>query len=408
MDMPTASDLLPLEDALARLLAAAPAPPEAEIVPLRQALKRVLAHECRSRWAVPPHDNSAVDGYAVAIADLGKGSLPVRQRIAAGDSPRAHLPGSASRIFTGAAIPAGADAVVMQEQTTLAGENVTLLQAPTAGQNIRPQGQDLPAGGHALDAGTRLRPQELGLLASIGMAELAVHRKLRVAILTTGNELIPPGQSLAPGQIYNTNRFSLLGLLDGLQLDVVDCGDVADTAEATREALQQAAKRADVIITTGGVSVGEEDHVREAIESLGQLELWRLAIKPGKPLAFGHIERTPVLGLPGNPAAVLVTFLMLARPFLLKMQGMKGALTPHPVPLPAHFSVPMAGNRREFMRVLCQQDAEGQAYLEAHPNQSSGMLSSAAWASGLAVIQEGRTLKLGESVPYYSFDELLS
>lgn len=400
-------DLIPLELALSRLLTAAPIVSEVERIPLANALKRILARGCDATTPVPPHDNSAVDGYALRCADTGAEPLPISQRIPAGGAPDALAPGTAARIFTGAVIPAGADAVVMQENTAAEGDLVRILQTPLPGQNIRPQGQDLEAGAEALATGTRLRPQELGLLASIGLGEVEVYRRLKVAILTTGDELVTPGEPLAPGQIYNTNRYTLQGLIQGMSLEVIDCGDVADTLEATEQALGKAAAQADVIITTGGVSVGEEDHVRTAIENLGELDLWRLAIKPGKPLAFGRIGEIPVLGLPGNPAAVLVTFTALARPFLLKMQGMKAPFMPVPLTLPAYFSVPKAGTRREFMRVSCHLNTSGQCYLEAHPNQSSGMLSSAAWASGLAVIEEGRTVQFGDLVPYLPFSDLL-
>lgn len=404
-------DLMPLEQALSRLLSAAPVISEREKIPLAAALKRVIAEACHARGPVPPHDNSAVDGYALRTADLGPNPLPISQRIAAGQAPEPLAPGSVARIFTGACIPAGADAVVMQENTQVADGHMSVQPVAMPGQNIRPAGQDLQAGVEALAAGTRLRAPELGLLASIGLAEVNVFRRLKVAILTTGDELVMPGRLLAPGQIYNTNHFTLQGLLQGLQLEIVDCGDVADTLEATEQALRLAATQADVIITTGGVSVGEEDHVRSAIGNLGQLDLWRLAMKPGKPLAFGRIDTTPVptpiLGLPGNPAAVLVTFMTLARPFLLKMQGLKAPLTPAPLTLPAYFTVARAGLRREFMRVRCHLNATGQSYLEAHPNQSSGMLSSAAWASGLAVIEEGRTVQFGDLVPYLPFSDLL-
>lgn len=402
------ADLIPLEQALSRLLGAATKTVESERIPLQAALKRVITQACHAPGPVPPHDNSAVDGFALRTSDLKDIALPVSQRIAAGQAPRPLKEGTAARIFTGAAVPPGANAIVMQENTQLEEGRLRVLKRVEPGQNIRPCGQDLEAGAEALAAGTRLRPQDLGLLASIGLAEVEVFRTLKVAILTTGDELVTPGAPLAPGQIYNTNRFTLQGLLQGMGLTVVDCGDVADTLEATEHALKTAGEQADVIITTGGVSVGEEDHVRRAIENQGELDLWRIAIKPGKPLAFGRIGKTPVIGLPGNPAAVLVTFMLLARPFLLKMQGLKEALLlPVPLSLPAYFSAPNAGSRREFMRVSCHLNDRGESYLEAHPNQSSGMLSSASWASGLAVIAEGRTVQFGDLVPYLPFSDLL-
>ncbi|MFE8071196.1 molybdopterin molybdotransferase MoeA [Marinobacteraceae bacterium S3BR75-40.1] len=401
------SALIPVEEALEQILAAAHPGPAVETVSLDQARGRVLAETVTSPLAVPGADNSAVDGYAVHTDDLADtATLPISQRIPAGQPAQPLTRGTAARIFTGAEVPAGANAVVMQENTEVSGDQVEIRQTVEAGQNIRPRGQDLTEGAEVLRTGARLRPQELGLLASVGRAELSVYRRLRIAILTTGDELVDPGQPLQPGQIYNTNRYTLKALIESLGMEAVDCGDVADTAEATREALEKAAQ-CDVIVTSGGVSVGEEDHVRAAIEQLGTLNLWRLAIKPGKPLAFGQVGDTPVIGLPGNPAAVFVTFQLVVRPFLLKTQGARHHITAPGYWLPIRFEVAKANRRREFMRVR-PEELGGEVGLVAHPNQSSGILSSACWAEGLAVIPENTTLKFGDLVQYLPFAELQS
>lgn len=375
-------------------------------VPLTLALNRVLAEDLVSGIDVPPADNSAVDGYAVATKDLATSlSLPISQRIPAGSAPTALEKGSAARIFTGASIPEGADAVIMQEQTNLVGEG-HLVQFQTqamAQQNIRPRGQDIETGQTVLHQGQTLSPQRLGLAASIGFATVKVYRPLKVAILSTGDELVEPGEATKPGQIYNSNRYLLHGLLNNFQFEVIDLGLIPDQLEATQIALQKAANSADVVITTGGASVGEEDYIQQAIKSLGQIDLWRVAIKPGKPFMFGNIDNTPILGLPGNPGAVFVTFLQLARPFLLTAQGMTHA-SPTTFKLPLGFDIKRAGIRREFLRA--KQDKSGQ--LCRHPNQSSGMLSSASWAEGFVVIPEHKAPKQGDLVDFMPFSSLFS
>ncbi|MEP3165780.1 MAG: gephyrin-like molybdotransferase Glp, partial [Marinobacter sp.] len=306
------SDLIPVDDAIEHLLARARPVELTQTVPLADSLDRVLALDYTVPEDVPPADNSAVDGYAVRAGDLSHQTvLPVSGRVAAGQAPGSLPPRTAVRIFTGSEIPAGADSVVMQERVTVGNDGITVNATVSEGQNIRRQGQDLAHGELALAKGTRIRPQEMGLLGSMGVAEVAVYAKLKVAILNTGDELVSPGQPLAPGQIYNSNRFTLLGLLARAGCEVSLCETLADTREATRSTLERAAAESDLIITTGGVSVGEEDHVRAVLEESGELSLWRMASKPGKPLAFGAMDGTPVLGLPGNPAAVLVTFMVV-------------------------------------------------------------------------------------------------
>ncbi len=382
--------------------------PAVEEVGLDAALGRVLAAPVVSKVDVPPQDNSAVDGYAIntEYLDDARTAFPVSQRIPAGAVPAPLAPATAARIFTGATIPAGANAVVMQEDCQLHQEQVSVPNQVQVHANIRPRGQDIRSGEVILEAGNRLRPQELGLLASVGVARVQVFRRLKVAIISSGDELIEPGQPLAPGQIYNSNRYQLQGLLQCLNCEIMDLGIIADDLDATRQALLQAAETADVIITSGGVSVGEEDHIKAAISELGELNLWRLAIKPGKPFAFGKIRNTPILGLPGNPGAVFVTFCVLARPFLLKKQG-ASQIAPQGYPLPLGFGIRKAAGRREYLRAklaLC----DGKLTICKHPNQSSGVLSSAVWSDGLAVIPEHTAPAEGTPIEFIPFSALFS
>lgn len=404
--MMPAPELTSLDDALNTILSAASTLEETESLPLDSALNRILAEDVTVPADVPPAHNSAVDGYAIRCSDLIDGQpLPVSARIPAGTAPTALMPGTAARIFTGASVPAGADAVIMQEQTRTKGDSVLVDGPAQTGQNIRPRGQDLTRGSLALARGARLRPQELGLLASLGLPRISVQRRMRVAVFATGDELVDPGQPLQPGQIYNTNRFTLNALLTGMNCEVITCSTLVDTLKATVEALRDVAGRADLIITSGGVSVGEEDHVRAALNTLGELSLWRLAIKPGKPLAFGRIGSTPVLGLPGNPAAVFVTFLMVAAPFIRQSRGQPVTM-PSGLLLPAAFRVDKPSIRREFMRAR-RELHNGQWQITVYPNQSSGVLSSACWADGLAVVPENSRVNHGDPVVFYSFDELM-
>ncbi|AOY89042.1 molybdopterin molybdenumtransferase MoeA [Marinobacter salinus] len=400
-------NLISVDDALAHILSRAPAITSVETVNLQDALGRVLAENHYVPADVPPADNSAVDGYALRKQDLKPGEpLPVSARIPAGQAPQPLATGTAARIFTGSEIPEGADSVVMQERVDVSNDQITVLAEVAEGQNIRRQGQDLNKGHLALAKGTPVRPQEMGLLASMGIPRVPVMVRLKVAILNTGDELVDPGKPLAPGQIYNANQFTLLGLLSRAGCEVVLCETLKDTREATRATLQRAASQADLIITSGGVSVGEEDHVRAVIEESGELSLWRMASKPGKPLAFGTIGQKPLLGLPGNPAAVLVTMLVVGLPFIRKCQGQTRSRVIGET-LPADFRVDSASIRREFVRAR-KEIRNGEACVAAFPNQSSGVLSSACWADGLAVVPEHTTIEPGDLVTYYSFTDLLA
>jgi len=396
--------MLAVVEALARVLANAHPVTERIEVPLMNAPGLVLAADAVSTVDVPPLDNSAMDGYALRAADACQ-ALPVSQRIPAGAVGVALAPRTAARIFTGAPIPAGADAVVMQEDCTESAGVLTVSGAAKAGQHIRLRGQDVAAGEKVLSAGRVLRPQDLGLLASVGYSAVQVYRPLRVAVLSTGDELMEPDSGpLREGGIYNSNRYTLAGLLRGLNMELIDCGIVADTPAATAAALLDAAARADCVITTGGVSVGEEDHVKHQVERLGRLDLWRLAIKPGKPLAFGSIGETPFIGLPGNPTSVFVTFCLIARPFLLALQG---AVEPEPLRLQARaaFAVHRPGNRQEYLRVTLENTAQGLQAV-AYANQSSGVLSSVSRSNALAIIPVGATVKRGDVVDVLLLDSL--
>ncbi len=406
----TPAALVTVEQALGFLLARARVVTETEEVELALARGRVLARSQVARIDVPRYANSSMDGYAVRSADVaspGAHRLPVAQRIAAGQTPVALGPGEAARIFTGAPLPDGADAVVIQENCVRDGDTVRLDGPIEPGANVRPRANDIEAGAEVLAEGARLRPQELGLAASVGLAALPVHRRLRVAIFSSGDELVAPGQPLGPGAIFNSNRYTLLGLLDALGCESIDVGLVADTPRATRDALREAAGRADLVVGSGGMSVGEEDHVRAALEHTGRLEMWKVAVKPGKPLAYGRIADADFIGLPGNPVSTLVGFCLFVRPFILKRQGVREVL-PRPLRVRAAFSRPRPGERREFVRARLRcEDGTGHR-AEIFPKQGSDVLTSAVWADGLVDIPEGAVIRPGDPVAYYSFTDLLA
>ncbi|KPU61101.1 molybdenum cofactor synthesis domain protein [Pseudomonas fluorescens] len=394
---------MPVEQALARLLEMAETSRivERERLPLAQVQGRVLAEDLVSTLDLPPWPNSAMDGYALRLADWTGEPLVVSQKVFAGQAPDPLQPGTCARIFTGAPVPAGADCVEMQENAEVqADERVRFTGTLAQGQNIRPQGQEATIGELILPAGTRLGPIEQGLAASLGCAELEVVRKVRVAVLSTGDELIEPGQALGPGQIYNSNRVLLCSWLQRLGCEVVDAGILPDNLQTTRSRLGEL-KDVDLILSTGGVSVGEADFLGIALREEGELTLWKLAIKPGKPLTFGHFRGVPVIGLPGNPASTLVTFALLTRPYLLRRQGVK-EVEPLKVQVPAGFDWLQPGNRREYLRGRLE---NGRATI--YKNQSSGVLRSAAWADGLVEVLEGRTLVQGDGVFFIPLSEVL-
>ncbi len=379
-----------------------------ERIPTESGLGRVLATPVTSTIPVPGWDNSAMDGYAIRHADLAAqdGRLRVTQRIPAGTTGTPLEPATAARIFTGAPVPAGTDTVVIQEVCTRTGETVVIPLDVKAGANIRRAGEDIQAGARVIAAGTRLAPQHLGLAASVGVAELQVHRRLRVAILASGDELAMPGAPLGPGQIYNSNRYTLRGLLQGLGCDILDLGIVADTLDDTIEALRRGAAVADLIVASGGVSVGEEDHLKPAVERLGRLDLWNIAMRPGKPVAFGRVGVTPFFGSPGNPVSLFVTCCLFARPLILHMQGVTGDLTPRTLKLRAGFDWPKPDRRTEFHRARLETGDDGELELAVYPTRSSAVLSSVAWAEGLIEIGPGQVIRRGDRVDFIPFANL--
>jgi molybdopterin molybdotransferase len=403
------ASMLSYDDALTFLLGRARPLAHTESVGLADGLGRVLAHPVVSPRDVPPWDNSAMDGYAVRVADLvagGETRLPVAQRIPAGSPGQPLAPGTAARIFTGAPVPAGADAVVVQEDCREEDGAVVFSRRVRVGDNVRARGNDIAAGGEVLGAGERLRPQHLGLAASVGAGRLEVFRRLRVTLFSTGDELVEPGAPLGDGQIYNSNRYALRALLAALGCEVRDLGIVPDDLAATRRAIEEAARGADVLLTSGGVSVGEEDHVKRALQELGQLDLWRVRIKPGKPLACGRVGEADFLGVPGNPVSAFVTFLLFVRPFLLRRMGLLG-VAPTRYTVSADFQRDRPGKRREFLRARLETGSDGAMRATLFPRQGSEVLSSVAWAHGLVDLPEGVTVAPGDSVAYLSFADLL-
>jgi molybdopterin molybdotransferase len=401
-------NLMPVDEAIHRLLDQVPPPPLSHMIPLDQAMGRVLAADIHSPVNLPAWDNSAMDGYALRAADLPAqgGYLPIGGRIAAGDPAGAPLPAQqAVQIFTGAPLPSGADTVVPQERCRVE-EGRVWLPAVNVGEHVRYKGEEVSRGDLLLKTGKRLRAQELGLLAGAGVAQVKVYRPLQVCLLSSGNELREPGDHLAPGQIYNSNRYCLAALLRGWGVEVHDYGVMADELAASRHALTLASSECDLLLSSGGVSVGEEDHLKQAIEELGSVDFWRLAIQPGKPLAFGNVIGKPWIGMPGNPSAALITALVVVRPFLLRAQGMTDVL-PRPVAVPAGFDWLQRNKRRQYLRAKLTPDADGQLRVELHPQQSSAMLTAACWADGLAVIECEQQVLKRDNVMFLSFADLM-
>jgi molybdopterin molybdotransferase len=431
VSQPIRKPLMALDAALAELLARVTPLAATETLATVMADRRVLAQDLVSALHVPPQDNASMDGYAVRVADIRQAGevLPVGQRVAAGHPAQPLQPGTCARIFTGAPVPAGADAIVMQEDTREVAGGVHAVHidlVPQPGQWIRRAGEDVCRGAVVLPRGTRLSAAQLGLAAGIGAAQLLVTARPRVALFSTGDELVMPGevrpQDMRPGAIYNSNRFFLCVLLERLGCEVSDLGIVPDRRDLTLAALKTAADHHDLILTSGGVSVGEEDHIKPAVQALGSLDLWQIAMKPGKPFAYGSVRRHPgeaggamaqagghchFIGLPGNPVSSFVTFLLLVRPFLLKLQGVHDSACTaglRAMQLRADFDLPRADRRREFLRV--RRNAHGG--LDLFPNQSSGVLTSAGWADGLVDNPAGTTIARGDLVDYICLAELLA
>jgi molybdopterin molybdotransferase len=395
--------LLSVDEALERLLAGAHPVAETETVPTLSAAGRVLAVAQRSTMSVPPMDNSAMDGYALRLADL-KGAEPrlkVSQKILAGAVGGPLAPGTAARIFTGAPIPPGADAVVMQEHCAVEGDQIVVKKIPKPGEWVRLVASDIREGDTILPAGIRLRPQDTGLAASVGIATLPLYRRVRLGLFFTGDELVMPGDPLPPGRIYNSNRFTLNGLARAFDCEVRDYGIVPDSLDATRAVLRRAAAECDVIVTSGGVSVGEADYVKPAVEAEGELLMWRISMKPGRPLAFGRVGRASFVGLPGNPVSSFVTFLIFVRPFLLKTQGIAD-VDPHSIQARADFDWPEPDARREFLRVKWNT----RGGLDLYPTQDSAVLMSTAWADGLVDNPASQAIRAGDAVKFMPYSEL--
>jgi len=404
--------LMPGADALERIRTMSLPVPEIETVPLAAAAGRILAAPLESTSDVPPHDNAAVDGYAVFFADLTAGEpsvLPVTGRAAAGQPlDRAARRGEAIRIFTGAPMPEGPDTVLMQEDCREADGKVTLPPGIKHGANRRRRGEDVERGAVVLQRGCRLRPQDIGIAAALGRTALPVYRRLRVALLSTGDEVREPGTTLPPGAIYDSNRYTLMALVAGLGCAVDDLGILPDDAARVREAIAAAARSHDAVITSGGMSTGEEDHVKTAVEALGSLHFWRLAIRPGRPVALGQVAGVPFLGLPGNPVAVMVTFLLLARPLLLRLCG-AGATAPRQYRVTAGFSYAKKASRAEYLRARLERGEDGGWIARKFPRDGAGIMSSLVASDGLVAIAEGVTeIAQGSAVDFLPFSEVLT
>jgi molybdopterin molybdotransferase len=402
----SSTKLIPLDEALTLLIDSAVAITDENTVTLDDALGRVLSQAVVSTINVPAWDNSAMDGYAVRYDDINKlDQLPVVQRIPAGTNGKPLQPGTAARIFTGAPIPMGADTVIMQEKVSREGEMIRVSGVVNEGNNIRHAGEDIRVGSQIIDSGTRLQAQHIGLAASVGVDKLKVKRRLKVAIFTTGDELTMPGQALVEGKIYNSNRYLFKGLLEKLGCKVIDLGNVNDEYQATCDAIRIAASKADLILSSGGVSVGEEDYVKKALEELGRLDLWKIAVRPGKPLAYGNVGGVPFIGVPGNPVSLFVTFSIFIRPFILRSMGVSD-VTAAEYQIAAGFDWQRPDKRTEYMRARMVVNDDGKAVANVYPNRSSGVLSSVTWADGMVVIKPDQKLKKGDSVRFIPFSSL--
>jgi len=402
--------MLTTDEAIRFLLERSTVTDQVEIVKTLDALDRVLAQSITSTLNVPPLDNSAMDGYVTRFSDLNEDVetiLPISQRIAAGYVGDKLEEGTAARIFTGAPVPEGADTIIMQEQCQQQDDKVVISGKINKGDHVRRAGEDIAQGSEVMSVGQKLRPQDMGLIASVGIDEIKVFKKVRVAIFSTGDELLMPGEPVEPGKIYNSNRYTLTGLLQNIGCDIIDLGCIADDLDATVSAMEKAAEQADLIMTTGGVSVGEEDYIKLAIDKLGSVEMWRVAMKPGKPVAFGEVNNTPFVGLPGNPVSVFVTFCLFARPVIRTMQGCTDVLA-RKLQVVAGFDWPRKGPRREFVRGQLEIDEQGQQVAKTYSSQSSGVLTSTVWAQGLIEIPENTTVKKGDVLNWLDFSELLS
>jgi molybdopterin molybdotransferase len=390
--------MLKVDEAIAGLLESSTRLVEREDVELLAGLGRTLAEEIIAPIDVPPADNSAMDGYAIRHADWrgAEVEIPLSQRITAGLPPDPLRPETVARIFTGAEVPQGADTVIMQEHCEASDSGVRILKLPAEGANIRLQGQDIEAGRKILSKGSRLRGQDLGLIASQGIATIPVFRPLKVSVMSTGDELIEPGKQVRPGQIYNSNRYTMHGLLSAWGFEVEDLGVARDDPDAISVMMLDAARESDVIVSSGGVSVGEEDHVKDVVESLGGIDLWKIAMKPGKPFAFGNVRGTPFLGLPGNPVSVFVTLLIIGRPYLFACQG-NTVTRPNPVPQTALFEK-KGGTREDYLRVR-----SSDAGVEMFSSQSSGVLFSTSWGDGLVRQREGVDIRKGDTVDFFPY-----
>ncbi|MGB5280276.1 MAG: gephyrin-like molybdotransferase Glp [Arenicellales bacterium] len=402
----SSAKLMPLDEALKHLVDSAVPLADDETVILDEALGRVLAQPVAATINVPAWDNSAMDGYAVRHQDINDlDELPVVQRIPAGANGQPLIPGTAARIFTGAPVPEGADTVIMQEMIIREGDMIRVNGDINAGSNIRRAGEDIRSGDEIIGSGTRLHPQHIGLAASTGIDKLIVKRNLRVAFFTTGDELTMPGRALQDGKIYNSNRYLFKGLLEKMGCEAIDLGNIADQYDATCDALKTAAAKADLILSSGGVSVGEEDYVKKALEDMGSLDLWKIAVRPGKPLAFGNVNGVPFIGVPGNPVSLFVTFSIFVRPFILRSMGVSD-VSPVEYKVAAGFDWERPDKRAEYMRARLVTNDDGQMVVNVYPSRSSGVLSSVTWADGMVVINPEQRLTKGDSVRYIPFSSL--